>query len=382
MKKNSCFGTLYKYELLKILRNKVTVVTFLIFFVFSFIQGEFEVRGNIDLETLAEYQTINYRPVDDELLAEWDAATNEYGEVIDEKDIAYDSMEEWIKDIVGYHVVLDDVTEEVIYEKRLETIDEAYTESYLTQEEIDYWKAREEDVKKPFVWHDLYVAFGLENGICNTMLMMLFVVGLGLASVFSVESQRKTDPMIRSSINGEKELYFAKILAGMSFCLFSAAVFLGGFITYVGVAYGFTGLDIPVQIEYPFTQLNMTMGQSIAVLLILTVCGSVFISALAMFVSEVLRNSLASMGVLLGGYFVIFALGTNIPMKMKTLSKWISLFPAIQITPRFVYEFRLFKFAGHYFSSFKVAPVVYLATSLIMIVFGYCLYRKYEIKSN
>ena len=382
MKKNSCFGTLYKYELLKILRNKVTVVTFLIFFVFSFIQGEFEVRGNIDLETLAEYQTINYRPVDDELLAEWDAATNEYGEVIDEKDIAYDSMEEWIKDIVGYHVVLDDVTEEVIYEKRLETIDEAYTESYLTQEEIDYWKAREEDVKKPFVWHDLYVAFGLENGICNTMLMMLFVVGLGLASVFSVESQRKTDPMIRSSINGEKELYFAKILAGMSFCLFSAAVFLGGFITYVGVAYGFTGLDIPVQIEYPFTQLNMTMGQSIAVLLILTVCGSVFISALAMFVSEVLRKSLASMGVLLGGYFVIFALGTNIPMKMKTLSKWISLFPAIQITPRFVYEFRLFKFAGHYFSSFKVAPVVYLTTSLIMIVFGYCLYRKYEIKSN
>ena len=382
MKKNSCFGTLYKYELLKILRNKVTIVTFLIFFVFSFIQGEFEVRGNIDLETLAEYQTINYRSVDDELLAEWDAATNEYGEVLDEKDIAYDSMEEWIKDIVGYHVVLDDVTEEVIYEKRLETIDEAYTESYLTQEEIDYWKAREEEVKKPFVWHDLYVAFGLENGICNTMLMMLFVVGLGLASVFSVESQRKTDPMIRSSINGEKELYFAKILAGMSFCLFSAAVFLGGFITYVGVAYGFTGLDIPVQIEYPFTQLNMTMGQSIAVLLILTVCGSVFISALAMFVSEVLRNSLASMGVLLGGYFVIFALGTNIPMKMKTLSKWISLFPAIQITPRFVYEFRLFKFAGHYFSSFKVAPVVYLTTSLIMIVFGYCLYRKYEIKSN
>ena len=60
MKKNSCFGTLYKYELLKILRNKVTVVTFLIFFVFSFIQGEFEVRGNIDLETLAKYQTINY----------------------------------------------------------------------------------------------------------------------------------------------------------------------------------------------------------------------------------------------------------------------------------------------------------------------------------
>ena len=58
MSKGRCFFTLYKFELLKILKNKVAIVTFFIFFVFAFIQGEFEITGNIEPSDLEKYKAI------------------------------------------------------------------------------------------------------------------------------------------------------------------------------------------------------------------------------------------------------------------------------------------------------------------------------------
>ena len=72
MKKNKCFGTLFGFELRKILKNKIAIVAFLIFFVFGFMQGELEVTGNIDTDTLAEYSKFNGRLLDEEFISEWD----------------------------------------------------------------------------------------------------------------------------------------------------------------------------------------------------------------------------------------------------------------------------------------------------------------------
>lgn len=152
MKKNKCLGTLYGFELRKILKNRIALIAFLIFFAFGLMQGELEVSGNIEPEVLEEYATLNGRILDDELLSEWDAAADEYGEIINDEDIAYESLEEWVKDIAGYNIVLGDVSEKTLYAARLEMIEEAYTDSYLNEGEIAYWRAQEENIEKPFVW--------------------------------------------------------------------------------------------------------------------------------------------------------------------------------------------------------------------------------------
>ena len=382
MKKNSCFGALYKFELIKLLRNKVTVVTFLILLAYSFIQGEFEVRGNIDPQVFDEYAAINSRLLDNELIAEWDTVTDEYGTLTDEKNVSYDSLKDWIEEIVGDKVITDGITADELYERRLEVIDEAYADSYLDPDEIAYWKETEERIEKPFVWHDSVVASGIQNGISNTMIMMLFLLGIALASSFAVESQRKTDPMIRSCINGERELYFAKILAGMTFCLVSVAVLLAGFMIYISAAWGLSGMDVLQATMYPFTQMDLTVGQVSLILMVLTVLGCVMLSAFSMFISEVSRSGVATMGILFGSYFLLFAAGVSIPMKLKTLSKCISLVPAVQISPRLVYEFRLFKIAGHFFRTYQVAAVLYVLATVIFITAGYIFYRRHEMKSN
>ena len=382
MKKNRCFGALYKFELLKILKNKVAVIAFLIFFVFGFIQGEFEVRGNIEPEVLKEHMTLDGRLLDDELIGEWVAVTDEYGEVTDEKNIAYETLTEWIKDIAGYGVVLEDINERRLYEERLKIIDEAYADSYLDEGEIEYWKAQEETLEKPFVWKDSFITFGLQNGISNTIIIMLLVISVSLSTSFSAETQRKTDPMIRASINGGKETYFAKILAGTTFSFVTVLLYLGIFAGYVGIKWGLDGMDALEQVIYPFTQMKLTVGETSLILILLTVLGSLLLSTATMFVSCVLRNGMGTMGIIVGGYFGLFALGTSVPMHMKTLSKVCCLLPPTQISPRLVYEFRLFKIAGHYFRSYQVAEVFYVAVAFLLIFLGYMIYRRYEIKSN
>lgn len=151
---------------------------------------------------------------------------------------------------------------------------------------------------------------------------------------------------------------------------------------YVRIKWGFDGMDALETVIYPFTQMNLTAWQTTVILLILTVLGSFLLSTVTMFVSCVLRNGMGTMGIIVGGYFGLFALGTSIPMHMKTLSKICCLFPALQISPRLVYEFRLFKIAGHYFRSYQVAGMSYVAVALLLIFFGYIHYKRYEIKSN
>ena len=382
MNKKRCFGTLYGFELRKILKNRIAVVTFFIFFVFGFMQGELEVSGNIDKETLYEYKKLGGRVLDDGLISEWKEATDEYGNVINDEDTAYDTLKEWIKEILGYNTVLDGASEETLYEKRLETIEEAYADSYLDEWETAYWRNEEQKIEKPFVWHDSFIEFGIQSGVSNTIIIMLLVITVSLSTIFSMETQRKTDPMIRSSLNGGKELYFAKILAGATFCFVTVFLYLGIFISYVAIRWGMDGMDMAEQVIYPFTQMNLTAGETTVILIVLTILGSVFLSAVTMFMSCVLRNGMGTMAIVFGGYFGFFALGTVIPMKMKTLSQIVSLFPATQISPRLVYEFRLFDIAGHYLRSYQVAAIAYVIMAFVLTAAGYFLYLKHEIKSN
>ena len=86
MEKRHCFGMLYKYELLKILKNKVALVTFIVAFCFAFIQGEFEVSGNITPKDLEKYQEIDDRAVDQSLLNELKEISDDAGNIQDEND--------------------------------------------------------------------------------------------------------------------------------------------------------------------------------------------------------------------------------------------------------------------------------------------------------
>lgn len=256
-----------------------------------------------------------------------------------------------------------------------------YEMAFLTKEEIQYWDDKEASVKKPFVYHDTVVSAGLLEGTTNYGIMILMIIAISLSSIFAMETQRRTDPMIRATINGTKALYFAKVLAGMSYILCCLAILLTGFISYIGIAWGFEGIDSSIITYRPFTSLNLTIAELEKILVILLFLGACLVSSFALFVSNVSRNSLATMAVVIGTYLVMFILSTGIPYKFRAVSQFLCLLPSTLISSRLVYEFRLVKI-GKYFLSYQVAPVLYIILTVVFIWSGYIFYRRHEIKNN
>ena len=87
------------------------------------------------------------------------------------------------------------------------------------------------------------------------------------------------------------------------------------------------------------------------------------------------------MGIVIGGNFGIFALSTSVPLSMRVLNQTISILSPSIVSSRIVYDFRLMKL-GRYFTEYQAAPVIYVFLSLLMILAGYVIYLKHEIKNN
>ena len=380
MRKKHCFADLYRFELKKIFKNKVAVVSFIIFFLFSFIQGVFEVRGNIDPAVLDKYDTINGRAVDEELMNELLAVTDEVGNVSEEGE-AYTDLRDMVKKIIGAGASFNDLTIDRVYRDRLTSITEGYEDARLTEGEIAYWQEREAEIEKPFVFHDSVVMSGVFHGITNYAMIMLFIIAVSLSSIFAYETQRRTDAMIRSTINGRKELYFAKVLAGMTYVMISLVLYVASFLICIGAAWGFRGMDMSIISYLPFTQMDMTGWQLAGILITVLFLGTMLVSAFALFVSNLSRNSIATMAIVTGTYLGMFAACTVIPMKMRFLSQTLSLLPSTFISERLLYEYRLIG-SGGYLRAYQVAPVLYIGLTLVLIFSGYFLYKKYEIKNN
>ncbi|MCR4792233.1 MAG: ABC transporter permease [Lachnospiraceae bacterium] len=375
MHKNRTFGTLYKYELLKIFKNKVAVITFMVLFIFTFLQGEFEVSGNVTPEALEQYRTLSGRAIDDTLISELLDATDESGRIVSDSDIAYEDFNDWVCDVIGYGLSYSDLNETSLYQERKRTIQEAHELSCLTEAEEGYWADGESRISKPIVYHDTVVTAGVLEGTTNLLIMMVVIIATALSSVFAMETQRKTDPMIRASLCGNRELYFAKILAGMSYVLGAILILLGVFYAYIGIRWGFDGMEYAIQTYRPFSQMALTNLQLAGILIMLTILGSLLISAFSLFVSCITRNGIAAMAVIIGTHLGLFALSSMIPYGMRALSQFFCLMPATLVSSRLVYEFRLVN-AGKLLTCYQAAPVLYILMTALFIIIGSIAYDR------
>jgi len=210
---------------------------------------------------------------------------------------------------------------------------------------------------------------------------MAIIIGASLSMIFASETQRKTDPMLRVAINGNKELYFAKILAGMSYIFGCIIVLLATFYAYAACRWGITGMDCMVQSYLPLARIDMTIGELLVIILMLLFCGILLISSIALFLSNVTRNGVATMTIVIGSFIGLLVATLHVPLKLRVLSQILYMLPGTMVSSSILYDYRLIRI-GKYFMSYQVAPVVYIVLSIAFIVAGYVFYDKYEIKSN
>lgn len=381
MSKGRCFFTLYKFELLKILKNKVAIVTFLIFFVFAFLQGEFEITGNIESSEIEKYKAFNGRVIDDTYIGELKTVVDEDGKFINGEDKTYSDLKSWIDSVYDNDADYANLNSAQIYEDRQANIEEGYLEEKLTEEEISYWRQKESEVDKPVEFFSTWIPSGVLEGTTNLSIFMIILVATSLAMIFSMETQRKTDPMIRTTVNGTRQLYFAKVLAGFSYIISCLLIMLIGFLGYLGIRWGFSGMSAAIQMYKPLASENMSVWQLEGILIGMLIMFSIFLSAFALYISNVTRNGVATMTVVIGGSIGMFALASSIPLEHRYLSQAVQLLSPSVISSSLVYEFRLIKL-GRYFTVYEFVPMLYILLSIVLIIAGYIFYSRYEIKSN
>ena len=379
MGKKSLFGTLFFYEIKKILKNRFTVVLLIIMTIYSFMQGVFqsEQMGDYADRTRQLKMAIDGRAIDDTLLAELSDAADEYGVFWNETNCTYQALCDWVRKIVDYGRPIADYDADAIYQIRKDTIIEGMELCALTDGERQYWEEQEAMVDKPLVWHSFEEMYGLFDIVQATPLLMLFVVTLLLSQIFAGEVKDKTDPLLRCTRGGWGVTYVAKISAAVV-SIFLLTVLFGGISIITSlVLWGNNGWDAMVQNLMPLTSVPLTMGAFFGRQILVAFAACLFLTVATCFLSECFHNPVVVMGAVFGGFLLILAGARQIPMVIRPLSQFLYLLSPIDMaSPNVLYEFRLVGFGGHYLTALQFAPILYLTLSVVAVIVGYFIYLR------
>lgn len=383
-------GTLYVYELKKIVNRKIVWITGIIMLALcifsgfsalvstSVYYGETEVSGYEALKIIKHSaKSFSGRVIDDTLLQEMqeEYRTEETGEVSNYSSTA--PIRFYVQQIVNDRDLLSDINSDELYAIREKEIYQNNTDQMLTEEENAFWSNKDSQIQKPFVyeytdgWSNLWTCAYTINCI-----LFLFL-SICLSSVFSIEHLRKTDAVILCSRYGKTRLYLAKLLAGITFGVISAILFFGAAAISSIFVYGSDGFHAALQIAFPMSSWTVTVGESVFILLLTLTVISVLYSSTIMILSELLKNSVAAMAVPVGT--MILTMMINIPYQFRIASQIYDLFPTNLLASWELCDNRLIHVLGKYFTNYQIAPIAYLILIVFLTVAGKFIYQKYQV---
>jgi len=107
------------------------------------------------------------------------------------------------------------------------------------------------------------------------------------------------------------------------------------------------------------------------------VTAAILFATFAMAMSEVVKNSLAVMGIMVGLF--IFSQLELIPPRFRILAQIKAMLPSNQISIWSLMEHRLVGFGGHYVTTYVASPVIYILISAFLIVIGKIAYDRFQV---
>ena len=206
--------------------------------------------------------------------------------------------------------------------------------------------------------------------------MEIMFIAICLSTVFTVEHTRKTDQLILCSRFGKKKLYIAKLMAGITVSI--AFTLILSLLTFgiIAFLYGFDGYSTILQfiLMRPF---DTTIGQAVMILIGLSFVGAILVSVLTMVLSELTKNSIATIGVI-SGVLILTMFILEMPSNLKILSEIWYLLPSNLISLNGAFRYSLFNFIP----SYQLAPIIYLVITIVLLVIGKISYNRYQISSR
>lgn len=406
------FRMMLYYELMKICKRKSTwIVLGIMFAWYIFLEcivvslGSTYVEGEL-LETHAEGYVIDRengiamsgRKIDQSLLDEVAAAnalfegedsveyilTEEY----QEKVRPYRGVERVLEnmlynyvDDVGYQI--SDITEDQLYHVRNVMMEQRYEAYALTDEEIDYWKEKEEQCETPFTYQyaDGYGNMVSMSGIYMLCMYLTFFIAICMGNVFFDEHSRKTDQLALCSRFGRKQLYAAKIAAGSIFVFLVTVCMLAVGLISCFANRGAEGFDAAIQLYVSTYSGDLTIGQVLLIMIGLLLLSSILTTVFVMVLSEITHSNIGAMAITT---IILFAARlVYIPMEYRVLSQARSYLPInmVKLDDGF-FDLRLVPVFGTHLTTYEFAPILYILLILVLFLIGKNVYCRYQIQGR
>lgn len=367
--------SLFKYETYKILHNKLTIIMIILMVVLTVLMGLPLGQGSQTKEVHKAMESMDGKVIDNALIEEMNTSINR-------SDPDW-NPETWKWTGLNYIVALVESTSESVntadqfYELRTESQYKSMIEDSLTDEEMTWWKEKEKEINKPFTYVSSYNARSLVDYMYNILLLSLLLSAVCLSTVFAGEHRRGMDQIILSTKHGRGETFAAKLMAGFVFVLIWTAILAVILTLTIYASYGLSGLKAIVQMEVPTSSYPMTFLQFFEVQLVILFTATVLFAAISMAFSEILKNGIAVMGLMIGFYLATQFI--SIPKSFRIISQSVAMLPTELINVWSLFDNRLVIVFGHYQTMFAVSPVIYLLLSVLLCIIAWQFYRRYQV---
>ena len=374
------FGLLYKYELKKILKNKLTIAMLIVMVLITVTEAlvpAISVGMTAYKESSEAQKTLDGRLIDDTLLEEMFPKLIENGQTWNDTNIAYSGIASIERSMLPGDNVLTEYSAEDMYKRREETMSIWMEEDRLTEGEKAWWGKEQLKIAKPFTYYNYDSALLIAQNFTGILFIIMLISTLCLSTVLNVEHRLRTDQLVLSCKNGRKVTFWAKVSVSLSLIIGCSVFSTVLLVLLISILYGLNGFNAIVQLEVANSPYPLTFGQFLLLQFAVMLTSGIMFAAFSMAISEILKNSLVVNGIVMALF--VFGQLEIIPPQYRLLNQLNSLLPSNQISIWSLLEFRLYHIGGHYFTGFAVAPVIYILIAALSILAGWISYRRFQV---
>lgn len=407
--------TLVKYEFLKVLRKKSTLIAMAvsllitaIFFVLPITQFQIYNQDGVlrGLEGIA-YEKEQYANISVPLTNEYVTETIREVQALFENpdNIGYDGSEQFlIEDAywngiaprenllgliarnyaapnvsVGYNALTDlDVSDGTdFYQARQDKIETILNDpsNGLSEAEKDYWRNMNSKVEEPFQcgyfggWEIIISSFEL-------LMFAILAICIVIAPVFAGEYQAGTDAVILSGKYGKTKLTTAKIVAAFVFGVLAFTLHVLVAFGIPLVTFGIDGWNLPLQINgttvpYPLTFLEGTLINLGVIYLVL-----IAMISLTLFLSAKVKSPYFVLIVIVPVLLIPMFLSPNGTTGLYNLVLFLT--PYQSMTPLFA-KYISYQFGGIILDSFSIRAILYIIIAALLFSLARFEFKKHQV---
>jgi len=202
-------------------------------------------------------------------------------------------------------------------------------------------------------------------------------VSFCLAGIFPEEHFKKTDQLILCSKCGREKVFGAKFLVGIGFAFFLSMLFAVTTICLAFALYGAEGFDGPLQLIYTGSAQPISLGQAVLIAYSVVVVTGIFTGALVLFLSEVLRNSVGTLAIVVG--IIILPMFLTVPDEYRIWAQLWSYLPGDFVAAWTIFCPRIVMLFGKALQGWQIVPVVYMVLSILFGLGGRRAFVRYQV---